>query len=82
MSEEDVDGHMMNEWMDLVLVSLKNSKVPGVIPIIILDAYHIHMMRMIINKIKSFGIELIHIPAGCMYLWYPIDIGINKSVKT
>ena len=58
----------MNEWMDLVLVSLKNSKVPGVIPIFIIDAYHAHLMRMIINKIESFGIELIHTPAGSMYV--------------
>ena len=28
------------------------------------------------------GIEVIHIPTRCMYLCQPIDIGINKSIKT
>ena len=28
------------------------------------------------------GIEVVHIPAGCMYLCQPIDIGINKPVKS
>ena len=25
---------------------------------------------------------MIHIPAGCTYLCQPVDIGINKSIKT
>ena len=28
------------------------------------------------------GIEVIHIPAGCTYLCQPVDVGINKSIKT
>ena len=28
------------------------------------------------------GIEVVHIPAGCMYLYQPIDIGINKPTKS
>ena len=27
------------------------------------------------------GIEVIHIPAGCTYLYQPVDIGINKPIK-
>ena len=44
----------------------------GVVPILILDVYRVHMMRNIVNCIQSLGIEVIHIPAGC----------IIKSIKS
>ena len=44
-----MDEEMMNKWIDLVHVSLKNSTVPGVVPIIKLDAYCVHMMRTTVN---------------------------------
>ena len=34
------------------------------------------------NNIQSLGIEVIHIPAGCTYLCQPVDVGINKTIKT
>ena len=40
------------------------------------------MMGSIVNRIQSLGIEVIHIPAGCTYLCQPVDVGINKSIKT
>ena len=27
------------------------------------------------------GIEIIHIPAECTYLYQPINVGINKPIK-
>ena len=39
----------MNKWIDLVFVPWNNSKAQGAIPIITLDAYHLHMMGMIVN---------------------------------
>ena len=55
---------MMNKWIDLVLVPWKNANAPEVIPIIILDAYRIHMMGNIVNRIQSLGIEVVHISPG------------------
>ena len=72
----------MHTWIDRVLVPWKNTKAPGVVPILILDAYHVHMMGNIVNRIQSLGIEVIHIPAGCTYLCQPVDMGIKKSIKT
>jgi hypothetical protein len=27
-------------------------------------------------------IEVIHVPVGCTYLCHPVDVGINKPIKT
>ena len=40
------------------------------------------MMGSVVNSIQSLGIEVIHIPAECMYLCQPMDVGINKTIKT
>ena len=77
-----MDKQAMHTWIDCVLVPWKNTKPPGVVPILILDTYCVHMMGNIVNRIHSLGIEVIHIPAGCTYLCQPVDAGINKSIKT
>jgi hypothetical protein len=77
-----MDKATMMTWIDLVLVPWKNVKAPGVVPTLILDAYCVHMMGNLVNRIQSLGIEVIHIPAGCTYLCQPVDVGINKLIKT
>ena len=65
-----------------MLISWKHTKAPGVVPILILDAYRVQMMGNIVKSIQSLGIEVIHIPAGCTYLCQPVDMGFNKTIKT
>ena len=77
-----MDEEMMSKWIDDVLVPWRNEKGPDVIPILILDAYRVHMMGNIVNRIQSLGIEVVHIPPGCTYLCQPVDVGINKSLKS
>ena len=57
-----MDEEIMNKWIDLVLVPWKNSKALGVIPIIILDAYCVHMMGTIAKQIQLLWIKVVHIP--------------------
>ena len=76
-----MDAKMMNQWIDLVLIPWKDSREPGVVPLLILDAYRVHMMGSIVNRIQSLGIEVQHIPGGCTWLCQPIDVGINRSIK-
>ena len=77
-----MDEEMMSKWIDVVLIPWRNEKGPDVIPILILDAYRVHMMGNIVNRIQSLGIEVVHIPPGCTYLCQPVDVGINKSIKS
>ena len=76
-----MDESMMNKWIDLVLIPWKNSRDPSITPLLILDAYLVHMMGSIVNRIQALGIEVQHIPAGCTYLCQPVDVGINRSIK-
>jgi hypothetical protein len=39
------------------------------------------MMGSIVNHIQALGIEVQHIPGGCTYLYQPVDVGINRSIK-
>ena len=76
----------MNKWIDVVLQPWKANRDennPSVEPpILILDAYRVHQMGSVVNWIQSNGIEVVHIPAGCTYLCQPIDVGINKPIKS
>ena len=51
-------------------------------PIFVLDAYRILMMGTVVHRVQSLGIEVLHIPGGCTYLCQPVDVGINKTIKS
>ena len=72
----------MYKWIDLVLIPWKKSKAPSIVTILVLDTYGIHMIGTIVNRIQSLGIEVLHIPGGCTYLCQPVDVGINKTIKS
>jgi hypothetical protein len=70
-----VDGPLL-EWKEQVV-----SQFPNVVPIVVLDAFKVHMMASVVARIQSHGMEVIHIPAGCTYLCQPVDVGINRPIK-
>lgn len=39
------------------------------------------MMGSIVLLIQLYGIEVLHIPAGCTYLCQPVDVGKNRPLK-
>jgi hypothetical protein len=73
-----MDDHAMDKWIDLVLIPWKIDKAPGIVPLLILDAYHVHMMGNIVNRIQSLGIEVIRIPPGCTHLCQPVDWALTR----
>ena len=81
-----MDESKMNEWIDAILQLWKANRdknKPSVKPpILILDAYRVHQTGSAVNRIQSMRIEVVHIPAGCVYLCQPIDVGINKPIKS
>ena len=72
---------MLHKWIDAVLIPWRQTRDPDVVPLLILDAYRVHMMGSIVNRIQSLGIEVQHIPARCTYLCQPVDVGINSPIK-
>jgi hypothetical protein len=79
-----MDEVCMLRWVDKILKPyLKcNPSPPGIVPVILLDAYRCHMMASVTNKIAELGIEIIHIPGGCTGLTQRLDVGINKPFKS
>jgi hypothetical protein len=81
-----MDELKMNEWIDTILQLWKANRDdnnPSVEPpILILDVYRVHQMGLVVNWIQAMGIEVVHIRAGCTYLCQPIDVGINKPIKS
>ena len=79
------DERIMLVWVFKVLApwkkGLKEKYGPSIIPIIILDAYKVHLQTSVVNAIADLGIETIHIPAGCTYLCQPLDEGVNRLLK-
>ena len=81
-----MDHSKVNEWINYVLQPWKANRVENnpstEPPILILDAYCMHQMGSVVNRIQSTGIEVVHILAGCTYLYQPIDVDINKPIKS
>ena len=73
----------MLHWVDEVLKPVVNPPPPGIVPVILLDAYRCQMMASVLtDAIVDLGIEIISIPGGCTGLCQPLDVGINKPFKT
>ena len=68
-------------WVDMVLKQYVDTAPEDVVPILVLDSYHCHMMNSVVNAIQDLGVQVEHIPGGCTSLCQPVDIGINKPFK-
>ena len=81
-----MDEAKINEWINAILQPWKvgrDANNPSFEPpILILDAYRVHHMGTVVNRIQSMGIEVVHIPAGCTYLCQLINVGINKQMSS
>jgi hypothetical protein len=43
-----MDEEMMHKWIDLVLVPWRQTTMPGIVPLLILDVYRVHMMGTVV----------------------------------
>ena len=79
-----MDKVCMLRWVDEILKPYLqvNPPPPGIVPVILLDAYRCHMMASVTDAIAELGIEIIHIPGGCPGLTQPLDVGINMPFKS
>ena len=77
------DETCMIRWVQLVLKeNLRvNPPPPGIVPVLILDAYRCHVMASVVKQIQKLGIEVIQFPGGCTGFYKPLDVGINKFFK-
>ena len=52
-----MDEKIMHKWIDDVLIPWKQSRNPDIVPLLVLDAYRVHMMGSILNRIQSLGMR-------------------------
>ena len=76
-----MDKRVMLHWVEDVLAPYVALAPPGIIPIILLDSYHCHVMASVVNVIQDLGCKVVHIPGGCTGLVQPLDVGYNKPFK-
>ncbi len=62
-----MDEAVMITWVDNVLKVYVTNALDHVIPLLILDSYHCHMMALVVTRIQELGIEVKHVP-GRFYL--------------
>jgi hypothetical protein len=72
---------IMLEWIIEVLAPHVATAPPGIVPLLFLDSFAVHMMGSVVNKIQELGVEVDFIPPGCTGLVQPVDVGYNKSFK-
>ena len=71
----------MLDWVELVLKPWAEKAPPGIVPILLLDMYSVHMMVSVADAIQRLGVQVEYIPAGCTSLVQPVDVGYNKAFK-
>ncbi len=72
---------IMLNWIKHVLTPYIATALLGIIPILFLDQFRVHKMGSIANAIQALGVQVEFIPAGCMGLVQPVDVGFNKAFK-
>jgi len=75
------DEATMLDWVDYDLKPFVTTAPVGIIPILFLASFEVHLLGSVADAIQGLGVELEIIPPGCTSLVQPIDVGINKPVK-
>ena len=76
-----MDESVMLQWVDRVLKPWSETVPENIVPYLLLDSYKVHLMTSATRHVETLGIEVDHIPGGCMGLAQPIDIRIGKPFK-
>ena len=72
---------IMLEWVQEVLAPYVATAPPGIVPLLYLDSFRVHLMGSVVNAIQDLGVEVEFIPPGCTGLVQPVDVGFNKAFK-
>ena len=73
---------IMLEWVEEILPLYVPTPPPGVVPLLYLDSFAVHMMGSVVGAIQALGVEVKFIPPGCTGLVQPVDVGYNKAFKS
>jgi hypothetical protein len=63
--KEWFDEPTMLKWIYEILAPYVATAPEGVVPILFLDSFSVHMMATVVNVIQDLGIQVEFIPPGC-----------------
>ena len=72
---------VMLDWVKLVLAPWAAKAPEGIVPLLLLDQFSVHLMASVVNAIQRLGVQVEHIAAGCTGLVQLVDVGYNKAFK-
>ena len=72
---------IMLEWVHEVLAPYAATPPPGIVPLLYLNSFQVHMMGLVISAIQALGVEVQFIPPGCTGLVQPVNLGYNTAFK-
>lgn len=76
------DEKTMLLWVDNILAPYVATAPEGIVPILFLDAFSVHLMESVVSRIQELGVEVVPIPGGCTCVVQPVDVGFNKPFKS
>ena len=68
-------------WVEEILAPYVATAPAGIVPLLGLDSYRVHMMASVVHLIQELGVEVEYIPGGCTSICQPLDVGVNKPLK-
>jgi hypothetical protein len=75
------DKTTMLDWVNKVLNPYVATAPVGIISILFLDSFRVHLFGSVVNAIQGLGVKLKIIPPGCTGLVQPFNVGIDKPFK-
>ena len=74
-----MDQAQMESWIDDVWIPYTRNIGPC---LLLLDQYKVHMTSVTRSKLESAGTEVYFVPPGCTCVVQPLDVGVNKPMKS
>ncbi len=72
---------VMLDWVKVVLAPWVAKAPPGIVPLLPLDQFKVHMVVLVVDTIQSLGAQVKFVTVGCTGLVQPVNVGYNKSFK-
>jgi hypothetical protein len=72
---------LMLTWIEQSLAPHVANAPDGIIPLLFLDSFSVHLMGSVHRAINDLGVEVVMIPPHCTGVVQPVDVGYNKPFK-
>ncbi len=72
---------LMFQWIEKSLAPHVATAPDGIVPLLFLDSFSVHLMGSVHRAINDLGVDVIMIPPHCTGVTQPVDVGYNKPFK-